>query len=184
MASMPSPSNRGRRIRHPARTDAYRHRSQLHRAMSAGSRPPLLPQGSRLMLRPSAGTRGPFTAGCPSGCSRNATSRFCASRRKTLVGDCSGYASNGGVELFMIDCQNRFTCSAVAAAAGPDAATDRKPSAAGLSRYPVVRAPRAHCQPRIAGRVCGPNSPSVLPGLSTVIQNSPPAVIDNSPTPA
>ena len=91
----------------------------------------------------------------------------------------------------MIDCQNKFSCAAVAAdagtaapaveggcaaetggeaagttaaTAGTDPSADRSAAADGPSRYPVGRAPRADCQCRIAARVRGPNRPSAPPG--------------------
>ena len=93
----------------------------------------------------------------------SAARRARASALKTPFGNCARYASySAGFELFMIDCQNRFSCSAVpasgaCAAAGASAATAdpeppavRNASTAGPSRYPVARPPRDDCQFRIA----------------------------------
>ena len=55
--------------------------------------------------------------------SRNAVSRFSARRRKTPFGNCAKYASkSAGFVLFMIDYQNRFSCTAVAEGDCGDAA--------------------------------------------------------------
>ena len=48
---------------------------------------------------------------------RSAASRACASSLNTPFGNRRRYASNSaGFVLFMIDCQNRFSCAALAAA--------------------------------------------------------------------
>ena len=113
-------------------------------------------------------TRVPATAVVPSGV-RSTVSRFCASVRNTPFGNCARYASkSAGFVLFMIDCQKRFSCAALAAdagaavpagdggcaagtggddagataaTAGPDPPADRSDDADGPSRYPPSQFP-------------------------------------------
>ena len=67
-------------------------------------------------------TRDPVPAGAVVDPERSAARRACASERNTPFENCDRYASNSaGFVLFMIDCQNRPSNSALAAGEAADA---------------------------------------------------------------